>query len=578
MIFTLCRAIACSVCIALIMAGKPSPALSSDSILRPFPAQYTQPQIYQAALNNAQGIPPLSSKITGLTIPHHLLAVELMASALALVRDQTYERIIILSPNHFHRGQTFFSVSIRPFSTCLGPVSIDIQATQQVLNNPQVSSSNLFSHEHGVQALLPLLAHYFPQVPVLAITMHLAAKKKDWDALMHTLLPLVSKDTLIIQSTDFSHYLTWPQAIIHDQETLHALALGRADDINLLDQPAHLDSKAAQYLQIKLQDLVCNATPTVIANANSCEFAAPQEPLPQETTSYIVQVYSPERLPSINLSTRGAPKARYFFGGDFFTGRYLTHHLANPAKRQKFLDQILNLTQGAPLILNFEGVLATQCPPQDLETLSSGQTLPPEKWQLCMPKALTLEILKALNVVAVGLANNHSHDHGPQGYDQTKKTLEEHGIMVVESGQITSLPDFNLVAWTDVDNNHPQKRDLLTTDELTILPEMQTHKPLWALMHWGQEGWPKPKLREKLLFEQLQHQGFSLIVGHHSHRAGELQGNTQGVVAWSLGNFLFDQPEPMADGALLEVSIFPQGTFWVRQIHLGNLYAQCFKH
>lgn len=578
MIFTLYRTTAWTLwIIILFVAGQPSFVLGADAAIRPFPALYPQPRIYQAALTRAQEISPLTVPITGLTIPHHLLAVELMANSLALVRGQKYERIIILSPDHFYRGKTFFSVSIRPFSTCLGSVPIDIQAADHVLQNPQVSSSNLFSHEHGVQALLPLLAHYFPQVPVLAITIHPAAKKKDWDTLVQTLLPLVGPDTLVIQSTDFSHYLPWPEAMGHDQETLNILAGDDLDALEQLHQPAHLDSKAAQYIHMELQRLAHNATLMVMANANSCEFAPPQKSIPQETTSYIVQIYSPQLLPSINLDTLGAPKARYFFAGDFFTGRYVTKHLLDPAKKQKFINQIQSLTQGAPLILNFEGVLALQCPPTDLKTLAANQTLPPEKWQLCMPEALTIELLKALNVVAVGLANNHSHDHGPQGYVRTKKILQDQGIKVVQSGKITSFADFELTAWTDVDNSQAQKIKLLTPEALLIKDQTNSDQPLWALMHWGQEGWPKPVLREKFLFEELQEQGISLIVGHHSHRAGELQGNTQGLVAWSLGNFLFDQPGPQADGALLEVSIFPQGTFWARQIYLSNLYEQNFK-
>lgn len=573
MIFHLGRFIICALWIIVLqMAGKVSPAICADAHARPFPALYAQPQIYQTAIANAQRIPSLTPAVTGLTIPHHALAVELMASTLALARAQEYERIVIFGPDHFCRGKTFFSVSIRPFSTCFGPVPIDTQAIRHVMTNPHVSSSNLFSHEHGVQAVLPLVAHYFPRVPVLAMAIHPAAKKDDWDTLVQTLLPVISPKTLIIQSTDFSHYLSWPKASIHDQETLHILASGNADAISLLQQPGHLDSRGAQYVHMKLQDLTWKARPTVLANANSCEFVSPQEAMPKETTSYIVQIYSPHILPSITLPTRGAPRARYFFAGDFFTGRFVTTQLADPAQKQKFLDMILAHTRGAPLILNFEGVLAPRCPPEYRTGAAQGQILPPAQWQLCMPQELTLEMLNALHVAAVSLANNHSYDHGPQGYQQTKNILEEHGIRVVESGQITSFSDFNLVAWTDVENSHPKRRNLLTRNDLIIPSEALTQKPLWALMHWGQEGRPKPGPREEWLARHVHDLGVSLIVGHHPHRAGELYGNSYGLTVWSLGNFLFDQAESRADGALLEVNIFPQGSFWVRSIPLDPFF------
>jgi poly-gamma-glutamate capsule biosynthesis protein CapA/YwtB (metallophosphatase superfamily) len=96
-------------------------------------------------------------------------------------------------------------------------------------------------------------------------------------------------------------------------------------------------------------------------------------------------------------------------------------------------------------------------------------------------------------------------------------------------------------------------------------------KPLFTFIHWGLEGHPSPGQREKHLARLMQTSA-SLIIGHHPHQAGKLETNPNGAIAWSLGNFLFDQPAPQADGALLEVTFFSQGTFWARQIPFGNLY------
>ena len=111
----------------------------------------------------------------------------------------------------------------------MGEVPIDAAAVDRLRENPLVSASNLFSHEHGVRALLPFVAHYFPRARVVAVALHRDSQPSQWDSLAQTLAPLLTADTLLIQSTDFSHYLPWPQARRYDQETLRVLSVGDPD-------------------------------------------------------------------------------------------------------------------------------------------------------------------------------------------------------------------------------------------------------------------------------------------------------------------------------------------------------------
>jgi poly-gamma-glutamate capsule biosynthesis protein CapA/YwtB (metallophosphatase superfamily) len=46
-------------------------------------------------------------------------------------------------------------------------------------------------------------------------------------------------------------------------------------------------------------------------------------------------------------------------------------------------------------------------------------------------------------------------------------------------------------------------------------------------------------------------------------------------LVYSLGNFLFDQRSEQVSGALLEVTLFDQGTFFSRLIPLPNFYKGC---
>jgi AmmeMemoRadiSam system protein B len=516
----------------------------------PFPALFEEARPFLKAIQQSRAS-PLSEKITGITVPHHLLAADLVAEAFARISTQGCRRIIILSPDHFSRTQTPFAVARRNFQTALGPLAIDEAAVQQLLQNPSVSASNLFSHEHGVQALLPFLAYHFPQAKILALAISSSAKQPEWDALAQTLAPLLTPETLIIQSTDFSHYLTAAEAKQRDQETLRVLSGGDPEGVLGLQEPEHLDSRAAQYLQMRLQSQVFQARPTVFANRNSQEYTS--EPVAR-TTSYIVQLYSAEILTV-------AEAERYFFAGDTFFGRAMATKLAREEFQENLVARVLKVTGGARLIINLEGVMLPKC---------SREVGP---YDLCMAAGLTVPRLRRLKVQAVSLANNHSRDFGPAAYQNMVRQLKKAGIMPLENGDIKELTHFRLGAFTDVDNRAPDKAALLREHDFQSLERVRRDKPLFVFFHWGQEYASEPGPREKAIISVLHDKGVELIIGCHSHRAGTLVCRQQICLAFSLGNFIFDQRRPEVSGAMLEALFFPQGTYFLRWQPLENLFV-----
>jgi AmmeMemoRadiSam system protein B len=450
------------VCILLLAACGCGPERPPEK--GAFPSPFSDPGPFVAALRQCRA-KPLPQAINGLTVPHHLLAVDLLAEAFARVRGRDYRRIIILSPDHFSRSLTPFAITRRDFDTPWGRLATDREAVARLLANPLVSESNLFSHEHGVQALLPFIAHHFPRARIVPLTLKNTSQPADWEALAQSLTPLLGLDSLLVQSTDFSHYLPLEQARRRDQETLRVLSGGDPQEVLSLTAPAHLDSRGCQYLQLRLQRQVYGAGPTVMANRNSQEYAP--EPL-HKTTSYIVQLYSPESLP-----VEGARSV--FFGGDAFFGRGLAKKLASPERRQAFRREVLGITGGNPLILNLEGVIAAACPEN------------PGPYTLCMTEALTLPLLAELNVRALSLANNHSRDLGEDAYGAMRRRLAEAGIACLENRQILDMDSFYLAGFTDLNNQPQPKTALLTRQDLEGLAGLKKDKPLFAMVHWGRE-------------------------------------------------------------------------------------------
>ena len=514
-----------------------------------FPPLFPDRAVFLAAIGKYRG-KPLPQKINGLTVPHHLLAADLIAEAFSRLQGQNYRRIIILSPDHFSRSTSPFAVTRRDFETVLGRLTTDQGAVSRILSNPRVTESSLFSQEHGVQALLPFIAHYFPQALIVPLAIRRTSPPADWDSLALTLSPLLSTDTLLVQSTDFSHYLSHEEARRRDQETLRVLSGGVPEKVLTLTEPAHLDSRACQYLQLRLQREVCGAGPMVMANRNSQEYTA--EPI-TKTTSYIVQLYSAEPLAVEGVLS-------YFFGGDTFLGRGVAKKLASPERRESLVQQVLTVTGGRPLIVNLEGVLSEKC----------SKSLGP--YTLCMEEGLALPLLKGLKVQTVSLANNHSQDLGEDSYRDMTWRLSHQGIACLANRGVLDLGAFYLAGFTDVSNQGEEKTARLTRKDLEGLAHLKRDKPLFAFLHWGRELDSGTGPREQALAALLEEMGVEVIIGCHSHRASLLEGTRRSCRVFSLGNFLFDQDRERTSGILLEAVFFPQGTYFLKVHPMKNLW------
>ena len=224
------------------------PAAGLTAAEPPFPLFHTDPAPFLRALDQVADAPVLDQRIAAVTVPHHLLAAAVIARPLRMASGGRYQRIILVTPDHWKRSPGPAATTGRDFTTPLGIVRSDPKVVDALLASPAISRSNLFSHEHGAQAILPFLARLFPGVPVVAVAVHVRSTPEQWQTLAEALRPWVTPGTLLVQSTDFSHYLPAPDAARHDAESLRVLATGDPAEIRRLRQPRHLDSLAAQWI------------------------------------------------------------------------------------------------------------------------------------------------------------------------------------------------------------------------------------------------------------------------------------------------------------------------------------------
>jgi AmmeMemoRadiSam system protein B len=523
----------------------------------PFPSLYGDATLFMKAIAAAEIAVPARERPTGIVVPHHLLAPELIALGMRAASAHRYRQIVVLAPDHFRASTAPLAISTRGFATVLGEIAPAGALAAALRSDGLAQPSCLFAADHGVQALLPFIRHYFPGTPVTAIAISVKSTKRDWERLAKLLSDELGEETLVVQSTDFSHYLPHAEAARHDQQTLNLLAAGDVEGLAMLRQPAHADSVGALYAHARYQLQRHGARPLVIANENSQERSRTPA---AETTSYMVILYGSGqwRDEASSLSTDEI----IYFGGDLHLGRGMTRALAAEEAQDAVVDAVLGLTRGRPLIVNLEGVVLPDVP----------AALP--HMTLVMPEDLTVRMLQKLGVAAVGLANNHALDLGAAGHAETLAALGRAGIPAFSSGETHAAGSVDVVGLSDFAVNDAPPIGLIDDGLLDRLVRGGS-RPVVAYVHWGREYVPLPAERELDLIERMRLRAPSIVVGAHPHVAdGKLAALAGGdmLLAYSLGNFLFDQTAARASGTLLEMRIFSQGTFFARLIPLPNLY------
>ena len=420
------------------LAAAPCPPGDSD-----YPPFYGSSDLFDRAIGKVAEYPVSNIRLSGITVPHHLLADRLVALGFRAAAGQIYKRIVILTPDHFRKADRPFATTRRGFETVKGRVANDTAAVSRLLTaGDWIEESCLFDKEHGIRAMLPFVKHYFPDATIVPVAISIRADRSDWDRMADALAPLIDRDTLIVESTDFSHYLPQHEARRFDQQTLNVLASGSLDAIAALLQPQHADSVGALYIQAKLQKAIFSAAPLVIANENSQRYATEYV---AETTSYNVD---PVRDVRRRLQRPAARRREdLLFAGDTNFGRSMKKVLLDEEAGERIAGDILARTKRRPLIVNLEGVILPNVP-EAIDDMT-----------LAMPEELAAAWLRRLNVAGVGLANNHSLDLGASGYGETTRALDAAGIRWFGQGETLELPGLDVVGLTDIDTNGSPQTD-----------------------------------------------------------------------------------------------------------------------
>ncbi|MCP3868502.1 MAG: AmmeMemoRadiSam system protein B [Gammaproteobacteria bacterium] len=183
----------------------------------------------------------LIQPVRALIVPHagYRYSGATAAVGFNLVRGNAYKRVIILAPAH-RSGFSGLSVAdVDFYQTPLGEVPLDQSAVTKLRKSVLVSAQpEAHRLEHSIEIELPflqqVLAPGWKLLPVLVGQL----RSNDYPAAARLLRPLADEDTLLVVSSDFTHYgerfgyVPFPadDSIADNIEKLDAGALARIQD------------------------------------------------------------------------------------------------------------------------------------------------------------------------------------------------------------------------------------------------------------------------------------------------------------------------------------------------------------
>jgi poly-gamma-glutamate synthesis protein (capsule biosynthesis protein) len=196
------------------------------------------------------------------------------------------------------------------------------------------------------------------------------------------------------------------------------------------------------------------------------------------------------------------------------------------------------------------------------------------------PDEIALD-LKKIGFDVLVTANNHSCDKGAKGVERTVNMLDS--FKITHTGMfrnkqersekyplIVSVKNFKIAVLNYTYSvNGMSSGTLLVNmiDSAQIIEDIETlqlSSPdiIIAYMHWGDEYKRYPNEEQKKLTDMLFRYGVNLVIGAHPHVIQSMEkrysanGRCDKLVAYSLGNFVSNQPFMNTDGgAILKVSI-----------------------
>lgn len=267
-------------------------------------------------------------------VPHQNAVNDLRLSVITDAKrgNPFMKTVVIIGPNHFSANKKEISYTNRNWNLPDKVVMYDRSSTLSKKIREIYPNNEKLKYDHAIFNLLDPINKNFPKARVLPILIGEKVEYEDLSTLVDVLYSNCGYECLIVFSVDFSHYLPYPVADIHDLYSIETLSNKKYEDAKKLE----VDSPQSLYIAMKLADK-WNLDFRLIANTNSAKLM--NNPV-AESTSHVLGYYS--RFAKHNVDKRqtfiyaykiGEPLLklgdRLFYGTENVTLNFDDHKVIN---------------------------------------------------------------------------------------------------------------------------------------------------------------------------------------------------------------------------------------------------------
>lgn len=202
----------------------------------------------------------ITDNILAVIMPHagYQYSGTTAAYAARQIEGRNYSRVIIIGPSHREWLPNNFSIAdVKYFKTPLGSVEVDTQFADKLRKLPEYKSLGYQTHyaEHSIQIELPFLQTVLKDFKIVPIMLG-SLDDKTAKELASELKPMLEDNTLVVISSDFTHYgdnysyMPFPL----DNETKNNLAKLDMEAVSLIEKK---DTSGFSQFMERTHDSIC---------------------------------------------------------------------------------------------------------------------------------------------------------------------------------------------------------------------------------------------------------------------------------------------------------------------------------
>jgi AmmeMemoRadiSam system protein B/AmmeMemoRadiSam system protein A len=173
----------------------------------------------QKAKQSSLQISP-NKELKAIILPHagYIYSGFTAAHASYVLSEKQFKKVILLGPDHRVGFRNCAISNVKGYQTPLDFIRLHEDT------NILLKKANLFQYiqpfdevEHSIEVILPFLQYYLKEFELVPIVM---GRTSEINNIADAIEPLLDSDTLLVVSSDLSHFLPYSKAVARDKETI----------------------------------------------------------------------------------------------------------------------------------------------------------------------------------------------------------------------------------------------------------------------------------------------------------------------------------------------------------------------